>query len=72
MGISTKYSDLEPPQLRPKTSARAAQRMIAQSMGIKVNSSFGSKELRIQERERKNRIQARHGLRDDAWGSDDP
>ncbi|XP_078434907.1 coiled-coil protein [Wolffia australiana] len=66
----TSSKDLEPPQPRPKTSARAAQRMIAQGMGLKLQNSFGSKELRIQEAERRNRIQARRGLRDDAWGPD--
>lgn len=62
-------SDLEPPRQRPKTSARTAQRLIAQSMGIKLSSSnFGSRELRKQEEARKSRIVSRQNMRDDAWG----
>ncbi|KAG1369762.1 coiled-coil domain-containing protein R3HCC1L [Cocos nucifera] len=64
--------DLEPPYPRPKTSARTAQRLIAQGMGIKPSTKFGSSELRKQEEARKNRIHARQTLRDDAWGSDNP
>ncbi|GAA0150022.1 hypothetical protein LIER_09052 [Lithospermum erythrorhizon] len=60
--------DLEPPRPRPKTSARTAQRLIAQSMGIKLPSTFGSSELRKQEEARKNRIVSRQHMRDDAWG----
>ncbi|XP_027177894.1 uncharacterized protein LOC113778084 isoform X2 [Coffea eugenioides] len=64
--------DLEPPRLRPKTSARTAQRLIAQSMGIKLSSTtFGSKELREQEEARRNRIVYRKNMKDDAWGDDD-
>ncbi|KAL5763666.1 hypothetical protein ACOSQ2_016260 [Xanthoceras sorbifolium] len=64
--------DLEPPRQRPQTSARTAQRLIAQVMGLKLPStSFGSKELRNQEEARRNRIVARQKLRDDAWGPDD-
>lgn len=62
--------DLEPPRPRPKTSARTAQRLIAQSMGIKLPSTFGSRELREQEEARKNRIVSRQHMRDDAWGDD--
>ncbi|POO01389.1 Nucleotide-binding alpha-beta plait domain containing protein [Trema orientale] len=64
--------DLEPPRQRPKTSARTAQRLIAQGMGLKLPStSFGSRELRKQEGDRRNRIVTRQKLKDDAWGSDD-
>ncbi|XWS52793.1 hypothetical protein CRYUN_Cryun11dG0102700 [Craigia yunnanensis] len=63
--------DLEPPRQRPKTSARTAQRLIAQGMGLKLQSStFGSRELRNQEEARKNRIVTRQKMRDDAWGDD--
>ena len=64
-------SDLEPPKQRPKTSARTAQRLIAQGMGLKLPASttgFGSKELRKQEEDRRNRIVSRQKLRDEAWG----
>ncbi|XP_023516771.1 coiled-coil domain-containing protein R3HCC1L [Cucurbita pepo subsp. pepo] len=63
--------DLEPPKQRPKTSARTAQRLIAQGMGLKLPASttgFGSKELRKQEEDRRNRIVSRQKLRDEAWG----
>nr|GMD71373.1 R3H and coiled-coil domain-containing protein 1 isoform X1 [Ipomoea batatas] len=63
--------DLEPPRQRPRTSARTAQRMIAQSIGIKLPSDFGSRELRRQEEARKNRIVARQNKKGDAWGDDD-
>ncbi|GFP97165.1 coiled-coil domain-containing protein r3hcc1l, partial [Phtheirospermum japonicum] len=63
--------DLEPPRQRPQTSARTAQRLIAQSMGIKLPSTFGSTELRKQEEARKNRIVLRQNMKDDAWGGDD-
>ncbi|KAF3439486.1 hypothetical protein FNV43_RR17764 [Rhamnella rubrinervis] len=63
--------DLEPPRQRPKTSAKTAQRLIAQGMGFKLpSSSFGSKELRKQEEDRRNRILMRQKLKDDAWGTD--
>ncbi|XP_020107434.1 coiled-coil domain-containing protein R3HCC1L isoform X2 [Ananas comosus] len=62
--------DLEPPYPRPKTSARTAQRLIAQVMGIRPTSNFGSAELKKQEEARKNRIVARQTMRDEAWGSD--
>ncbi|KAE9462006.1 hypothetical protein C3L33_06059, partial [Rhododendron williamsianum] len=63
--------DLEPPRQRPKTSTRTAQRLIAQGMGIKLPSTnFGSRELRKQEEDRKNRIVSRQSMRDDAWGDD--
>lgn len=65
-------SDLEPPRQRPETSARTAERLIAQAMGIRLPStSFGSKELKKQEAARKQRMVARKILKDDAWGSDD-
>lgn len=65
------FSDLEPPRARPQTSARTAQRLIAQSMGLKLPSStFGSRELRNQEEARRNRIVTRQKMRDDAWGAD--
>ncbi|KAL3530311.1 hypothetical protein ACH5RR_009633 [Cinchona calisaya] len=68
---SIPWRDLEPPRLRPKTSARTAQRLIAQSMGIKLSSTtFGSRELREQEEARRNRIVSRQKLRNDAWGDD--
>ncbi|XP_055831902.1 uncharacterized protein LOC129900848 [Solanum dulcamara] len=64
--------DLEPPRRRPQTSARTAQRLIAQSMGIKLPSTdFGSREYRRQEEARKNRIVSRQNLKNDAWGDDD-
>ncbi|KZV17413.1 hypothetical protein F511_09085 [Dorcoceras hygrometricum] len=68
---SIQPKDLEPPRPRPQTSARTAQRMIAQGMGIKLHSSFGSTELRKQEEARKNRILSRQSMRDDAWGADE-
>ncbi|KAG5602752.1 hypothetical protein H5410_034122 [Solanum commersonii] len=64
--------DLEPPRRRPQTSARTAQRLIAQSMGIKLPcTDFGSREYRRQEEARKNRIVSRQNLKNDAWGDDD-
>ncbi|KAG6476783.1 hypothetical protein ZIOFF_066031 [Zingiber officinale] len=72
LSLSHSHSYLEPPYPRPKTSARTAQRLIAQGMGIKPSTEFGSNDLRKQEEARKNRIVARKSLRDDAWGSDDP
>ncbi|KAH9627418.1 hypothetical protein KSS87_012068, partial [Heliosperma pusillum] len=68
---SMSMKDLDPPRQRPKTSARTAQRLIAQELGVKLPSTFGSKELRSQEDARRNRIVARQNLRDEAWGSDD-
>ncbi|XP_039056847.1 R3H and coiled-coil domain-containing protein 1-like [Hibiscus syriacus] len=62
--------DLEPPRQRSQTSARTAQRMIAQAIGSKFTSTFGSRELRNQEEARRNRITTRQKLRDDAWGDD--
>ncbi|KAK4255297.1 hypothetical protein QN277_008312 [Acacia crassicarpa] len=68
---SIKARDLEPPRQRPKTSAQAAQRLIAQGMGVKLSSTaFGSQELKKQEDARKNRIVTRQKLRDEAWGDD--
>lgn len=65
------FTDLEPPRPRPKTSARTAERLIAYGMGLKLPSkSFGSKELRKQEEDRRSRIVSRQTLRDDAWGED--
>ncbi|KAL8170597.1 hypothetical protein V2J09_022401, partial [Rumex salicifolius] len=65
------FADLEPPKQRPQTSARTAQRLIAQGMGIKLPVSTGSNESRRQEEARKNRIIARQKLKNDAWGPDD-
>lgn len=66
-------SDLEPPKQRPKTCTYAAQRMIAQGIGVKLpTSGFGLKELRKQEEDRRNRIVTRQKLRDEAWGEDGP
>lgn len=65
-------SDLEPPYPRPKTSARTAQRLIAQGMGRKLSTTFGSSEFKKQEEERRNRILTRQIMRDEAWGPDDP
>ncbi|GAB2285610.1 hypothetical protein Dimus_020053 [Dionaea muscipula] len=63
--------DLEPPRRRPQTSARTAQRLIAQSTGLKLPSStFGVRELRKQEEARRNRIVRRQNLIEDAWGAD--
>ncbi|KAG9444428.1 hypothetical protein H6P81_015768 [Aristolochia fimbriata] len=69
---SLSAKELEPPYPRPKTSARTAQRLIAQGMGCKLPKAFGSEELKKQEEARKNRIVLRQSLRDEAWGSDDP
>ncbi|XP_020552293.1 coiled-coil domain-containing protein R3HCC1L isoform X4 [Sesamum indicum] len=63
--------DLEPPRQRPPTSARTAQRMIAQGMGIRLPTTFGSAELRRQEEARRNRLAARQNMRDEAWGDDE-
>ncbi|MFQ6631635.1 hypothetical protein Gotur_009321 [Gossypium turneri] len=63
-------SDLEPPRQRPQTSARTAQRLIAQAIGSKLPSNFGSRELRSQEEARRTRIVTRQKLRDDAWGDE--
>ena len=65
-------TDLEPPYPRPKTSARTAQRLIAQGMGRKLSRTFGSSEFKEQEEERRNRILTRQIMRDEAWGPDDP
>ncbi|XP_039059662.1 coiled-coil domain-containing protein R3HCC1L-like [Hibiscus syriacus] len=62
--------DLEPPRQRPQTSVRTAQRLIAQAIGSKLPSTFGSRELRSQEEARRNRITTRQKLKDDAWGDD--
>jgi len=65
------HPDLEPPRQRPKTSAQAAQRLIAHSMGLKLSStSGGSREYRKQEIDRRERIVTRQKLRDEAWGDD--
>ncbi|KAJ7981235.1 Coiled-coil domain-containing protein R3HCC1L [Quillaja saponaria] len=63
--------DLEPPRRRPQTSARTAQRLIAQGMGLKLPTAFGTRELRKQEGDRRNRIVTRQKLRDEAWGGDE-
>ncbi|KAL6966744.1 hypothetical protein U1Q18_032536 [Sarracenia purpurea var. burkii] len=69
---SIRPRDLEPPHQRPETSTRAARRLIAQGMGIKLPSTnFGSRELRKQEEARRNRIVSRQNMKDDAWGDDD-
>ncbi|KAK9734622.1 hypothetical protein RND81_04G152600 [Saponaria officinalis] len=68
---SVSLKDLDPPRQRPKTSARTAQRLIAQELGVKLPSNFGSRELRNQEDARRNRIVTRQILRDEAWGPDD-
>ncbi|KAF3337282.1 growth inhibition and differentiation-related protein 88 [Carex littledalei] len=66
-----KTGDLKPPYPRPKTSARTAQRMIAQSMGLRIISpGSGVREHKQQEQERKDRIVTRQALREDAWGTD--
>ncbi|XP_062172301.1 uncharacterized protein LOC133877870 [Alnus glutinosa] len=63
--------DLEPPRPRPQTSARTAQRLIAQGMGLKLPSAAsGSQEFRNQEDGRRNRIYTRQKLKNDAWGDD--
>ncbi|XP_043722676.1 R3H and coiled-coil domain-containing protein 1 [Telopea speciosissima] len=66
--ISTQ--DLEPPYPRPKTSARTAQRLIAQGIGQKLPTTFRSSDLKKQEEDRRNRIVTRQTLRDEAWGAD--
>lgn len=65
-------SDLEPPRVRPKTSVSAAQRLIANGMGIRLEGSpgSGSSEHRRQEEARRNRIVSRQNMRDEAWGDD--
>ncbi|KAE9593105.1 hypothetical protein Lal_00028745 [Lupinus albus] len=69
---SIKARDLEPPRQRPKTSAQAAQRLIAHGMGLKLSSttrsSSGPREYRKQEDARRERIVSRQKLRDEAWG----
>ncbi|CAL0303982.1 unnamed protein product [Lupinus luteus] len=68
---SIKTRDLEPPRQRPKTSAQAAQRLIAHGMGLKLSTtttSSGSREYRKQEDARRERIVTRQKLRDEAWG----
>ncbi|TYG53641.1 hypothetical protein ES288_D09G125800v1 [Gossypium darwinii] len=67
---SISAKDLEPPRQRPQTSARTAQRLIAQAIGSKLPSNFGSRELRSQEEARRTRIVTRQKLRDDAWGDE--
>ncbi|XP_057748778.1 uncharacterized protein LOC130967785 [Arachis stenosperma] len=68
---SIKTKDLEPPRQRPKTSAQAAQRLIAHGMGLKLPSvGSGSREHRKQEDARRDRIVTRQKLRDEAWGDD--
>ncbi|KAL2328403.1 hypothetical protein Fmac_021830 [Flemingia macrophylla] len=68
---SIKARDLEPPRQRPKTSAEAAQRLIAHGMGLKLSStSVGSREYRKQEDARRERIVNRQKMRDEAWGDD--
>ncbi|KAK2433626.1 R3H and coiled-coil domain-containing protein [Trifolium repens] len=70
---SIKANDLKPPQQRPKTSAKAAQRMIANSMGIKLPSpshGTGPREHKRQEDIRRDRIVNRQKLKDEAWGDD--
>lgn len=69
---SLSATDLEPPYPRPKTSARTAQRLIAQGMGRKLSTTFGTSELKKQEEARRNRLHTRQKLRDEAWGPDDP
>ncbi|OIW08462.1 hypothetical protein TanjilG_03138 [Lupinus angustifolius] len=67
---SIKTRDLEPPRQRPKTSAQAAQRLIAHGMGLKLSSTTTSsaREYRKQEDARRERIVTRQKLRDQAWG----
>ncbi|XP_047316594.1 uncharacterized protein LOC124920202 isoform X2 [Impatiens glandulifera] len=68
---SIRPRDLDPPRQRPQTSTRTAQRLIAQGMGLKLQSTnFGSKELREQEEARRNRIVSRQNMKEDAWGED--
>ncbi|KAL2932707.1 Coiled-coil domain-containing protein R3HCC1L [Bienertia sinuspersici] len=68
---SISIKDLDPPRQRPKTSARTAQRLIAQELGVKLPSTFGSRELKKQEDDRRDRIISRQILKDEAWGPDD-
>ncbi|KAK9939179.1 hypothetical protein M0R45_015885 [Rubus argutus] len=64
--------DMEPPRQRPRTSARTAQRLIAHGMGLKLPStSFGSRDLKKQENDRRSRIVTRQKLKDDAWGGEE-
>ncbi|XP_068663784.1 uncharacterized protein [Aristolochia californica] len=68
---SLSAKELEPPYPRPKTSARTAQRLIAQGMGYKLPKVLDSHELKKQEEARKDRIVLRQTMRDEAWGPDD-
>ncbi|KAL5056324.1 hypothetical protein RYX36_037006 [Vicia faba] len=70
---SIKPNDLKPPQQRQKTSVVAAQRMIANSMGIKLPSpsrGTGFRQHKKEEDSRKERIVNRQKLKEDAWGED--
>ncbi|VFQ94116.1 unnamed protein product [Cuscuta campestris] len=68
---SVRPRDLEPPRQRPQTSAQTAQRLIAQSMGIRLpTSGFGTKELKKLEEDRRSRIRSRQIMKEDAWGDD--
>ncbi|XP_058752741.1 uncharacterized protein LOC131625925 isoform X2 [Vicia villosa] len=70
---SIKPNDLKPPQQRQKTSVVAAQRMIANSMGIKLPSPSrvtGFRQHKKEEDSRKERIVNRQKLKEDAWGED--
>ncbi|CAK8575719.1 unnamed protein product [Lathyrus sativus] len=70
---SIKPNDLKPPQQRQKTSVAAAQRMIANSMGIKLPSpsrGTGFQQHKREENTRKERIVNRQKLKEDAWGED--
>ncbi|KAG6557660.1 hypothetical protein Mapa_000941 [Marchantia paleacea] len=70
--------DLQPPAARPASTARVAQRMIAGALsqqGIRqalmAKGRTSAEEVKKQERERRERLQTRALLRDEAWGSDD-
>lgn len=76
-------SDFDPPKVRPKTSAEAAQRMIAgasdrataQAIRAAAAAAAGNKSAaavaRAQEAERRRRLEERRRLRAEAWGDEE-
>ncbi|OAE28467.1 hypothetical protein AXG93_115s1580 [Marchantia polymorpha subsp. ruderalis] len=70
--------DLQPPAARPASTARVAQRMIAGALSqqgvrqaLMAKGRTSAEEVKKQERQRRERLQTRAQLRDEAWGSDD-
>lgn len=71
-------ADLQPPAARPASTARVAQRMIAGALSqqgvrqaLMAKGRTSAEEVKKQERQRRERLQTRAQLRDEAWGSDD-